>query len=57
MTEDKKDLIAIVFDMQRGQLQAALYQIILGDDIKTALDKARAKKIRENKYLQEGFLK
>ena len=57
MTEDKKDLIAIVFDMQRGQLQAALYQIIRGDDVKTALDKAMAKKARENKYLEEGFFR
>ena len=57
MTTDQKDLIAIVFDMSRGQLQAALYQIIMGDDLSTALDKARAKKVREEKYLQEGFLK
>lgn len=57
MTMNQKDLIAIVFDMNRGQLQAALYQIILGDDVKTALDKAMAKKVREGKYIQEGFLK
>ena len=43
MTTEQKDMIAIVFDMTTGQLRAALYQIAMGDDLKTALDKARAK--------------
>lgn len=53
MTQDQRDLIAIVLDMKKGQLKAALYQIIVGDDIKTALDKARGKPDRKEKSKQE----
>lgn len=48
MREEQKDLFAIVFNMEEEQLRVALFQIIKGDDIKTALDKARVKHKRQN---------
>lgn len=57
MTEKKSDLIAIVFDMKEGQLRAALYQIAMGDDLKTALDKARGSPQYIKKHKQEEFFK
>lgn len=57
MTKDQKDLISIVFDMKEGQLRAALYQVVLGDDLKTALDKARAKAPGLKLPKQKGLFK
>ncbi len=57
MNEKQQDLIAIVFDMKDGQLKAALYQIIMGDDIKTALDKARCQPSHYKKREQKEMFK
>ena len=43
MEQDQKDLIAVVFDMNKMQLRAALYQIIQGDDVRTALERPRVR--------------
>lgn len=57
MTEKQRDLVAIVFDMKLGQLQAAMYQIILGDPVEIALDKARAKPSHYKKQEQQEIFK
>jgi hypothetical protein len=54
--QTQKDLFAIVFDMKESQLRSALFQLIKGDDLKTAIDKARAKKtIRDQEKIGEIF--
>ena len=55
MTTEQKDLIAIVFDMHPNELRAALYCIVIGDDIHTALDKARAKQPKPKKQEEKGM--
>jgi hypothetical protein len=35
------ELVAVVFDMSQTELRAALYRIIHGDDLKTALERAK----------------
>jgi len=56
MDQDKKDLYAIVFDMKESQLRSALFQMIKGDDLKTAIDKARAKRtIRDQEKIGDIF--
>lgn len=57
MTTDQRDQIAIVFDMTPSQLKAALWQIILGDDVRTALDKARCQPSHYKKREQKEFFK
>ena len=57
MNTEQRDLIAIVFDMKEGQLRAALYQIVLGDDLNTALDKASVSPKYIKKQQQEGLFK
>jgi hypothetical protein len=53
MNQDQRALIAVVFDMVPGQLRAVLYQIILGDDVKTAINKARAWKLSRPKSTEK----
>jgi hypothetical protein len=56
MDQDKKDLYAIVFDMKESQLRSALFRMIKGDDLKTAIDKARAKRtIRDQEKIGDLF--
>jgi hypothetical protein len=55
MDQDKKDLYAIVFDMKESQLRSALFQMIKGDDLQTALDKARAKPTHREERKQKDL--
>jgi len=57
MTTEQKDMIAIIFDMREKQLKAALYQIAMGDDLMTALDKARCQPSRYKKTEQKELFK
>lgn len=52
MDKDQRALIAIVFDMNKMQLRAALYQIIQGDDVRTALERPRVRSNPKEKTSQ-----
>ena len=57
MTQEQRDMIAIIFDMKEKQLKAALFQIAMGEDLATALDKARSQPPHYKKREQKGMFK
>ena len=57
MKEEQKDQYAIVFNMEEEQLRLTLFQIIKGDSIQTALDKARVKPKRQKSPDQPSLFK
>lgn len=52
MNQDQRALIAVVFDMNKVQLRAALYQIIQGDDVGAVLTRPRVRPKRDEKTSQ-----
>jgi len=52
MNQDQRALIAVVFDMNKVQLRAALYRIIQGEDVGSVLTRPKVRPKRNEKDRQ-----